>query len=127
MGYRKVPTIHTLEFEQYEGLVVRMKGLKIGKIRKVLTVLDDDKRSVSATMDEMVRIIVEGLVSWNREDEHGNELPTTIEGVEELEFDELSAILEEWLGKMTGPDDDLGKGSPSGVNFPGQPLTMEAL
>lgn len=127
MGYRKVPTIHTLEFKQYDGLVVRMKGLKIGKMRKVLAILDDEDRPIAVLMDEMVKIVTEGLVSWNLQDEHGTDLPTTAEQIEDLEFEMLTDILQAWLGKMTGPDEELGKGSLSGGSFPGQPLTMEAL
>ena len=126
MGYRKKSTVHTLEFKQYEGLVIRMKGLKIGKMRRVLRALDEDKETL-ALVDEMVTFVTEGLVSWNLEDEDGNPLPVDREQVEDLEFDMLSTILGDWLGKMTGPDEELGKDSSSGEKFPGQPLTMEAL
>lgn len=127
MGYRKKSTVHTLEFKQYEGLVVRMKGLKIGKMRRVLRALGDDNKDTGALVDEMATFVVEGLVSWNLEDENGTPLPADREQVEDLEFDMLTEILSTWLERLTGPDDDLGKGSSSGEKFPGRPLTMEAL
>lgn len=127
MGYRKIPTIHTIEMPKYEGLVVRMKSIKIGKMRRVMAMLDDDDRKLTEVTDEMVEAVAANLVSWTLEDEEGNPLPATREEVEELELDMLTDILGEWLDRMTGPSDDLGKDSSAGEKFPGQPLTMEAL
>lgn len=134
MGHRKVPTIYTLtEIKGEEGAVVRMKAIKIGKLRKLMRVISvDEKDMTPAMLDEIFSLLLEGLVSWNLEYEQGHEkegqpLPTTMEGVDELELTTLMNILNEWLENMTGVDDELGKGSPSGENFPGRPLTMEAL
>ncbi len=127
MGYRKIPTIHTLTFKKYDGLVVRMRGLKIGKMRKILQVLSADEQDTLALVDAMVKFISDGLISWTLETEDGQEVPTTVEEVEDLEFDMLSDILNAWLGEVSGPDDDLGKDSSDGARFPGRPLTMEAL
>ncbi len=127
MGYRKIPTIHTLTFKKYDGLVVRMRGLKIGKMRQILQVLANDEQDTLALVDAMVKFISDGLISWTLETEDGQEVPTTVEEVEDLEFDMLSDILNAWLGEVSGPDDDLGKDSSGGAKFPGRPLTMEAL
>lgn len=123
MGYRKVPTIHTLTFDEYEGLVVRMKGVKVGKIRKLMHLGDDEENA----LDEMLDLIAEGLVSWNLEGEDGQPIPITRDEIEDLEYDMANAILTEWLDKVTGVDKELGKDSSSGEKFPGLPLTMEAL
>lgn len=127
MGYRKVPVVHTLEFEEYEGLVVRMLGLKVGKMRRLLQLTDDSDDRTDEFIDEMFDLVVGGLVSWTLEDEQGHPLPADREQVEDLDFDMLQAILGAWLDKLTGVSADLGKDSPSGERFPGQPLTMEAL
>lgn len=127
MGYRKIPTIYTLKFDQYEGLEVRMKSMKIGKMRAVLNVIEDDDLGTPVLIDEMVKVISEGLVSWNLEDEDGKPLEPVRSEVEELEFGMLNAILDKWLGELSGPDQELGKGSPSGVTFPVEPITMETL
>lgn len=128
MGYRKVPTIYTLDkIPGEDGLVVRMKAIKIGKIRKLVRLLGLDDDQMLEALDELFSLLSEGLVSWNLEDEEGAPVPTGMAGIEELELPFLLNVLNCWLENMTGVDADLGKDSPSGESFPGRPLTMEAV
>ena len=129
MGYRKVPTIYTLDDVKDEpGLIVRMKAIKVGKLRKLMRVISVEEDKMTPEMiDEIFKLLLDGLVSWNLEDEQGSPVPTTMDGVDELELTTVMAILNEWLENMTGVDDELGKDSISGATFPGRPLTMEAL
>jgi len=129
MGYRKVPTIYVLEFDKHDGLVVRMKGMKIGKLRRLIRVMDEDEDSRTGEMvEEVVDLFAGHLASWNLEPEEGGDtLPTTREEVEELELNFLFDLVNGWMQAMTGVEDDLGKDSPSGEQFPGQPVMMEAL
>lgn len=133
MGYRKVPTIYTLtEIKDEEGAVVRMKAIRIGKLRKLMRVVTvDEDQMTPELIDEIFKLLLEGLVSWNLEypdgENEGQPIPTTMDGIDELELPTVMNILNSWLENMTGVDDDLGKDSPSGESFPGRPLTMEAL
>lgn len=128
MGYRKVPTIYTLDMEakkaEYKGLVIRMKAISFGKVRKLILATEtaDDEN-----FGEMLDLIVLGLVSWNMENEDGSEVPANEEGLDEQDFPFVMDMVEAWLECMTGVDEDLGKDSPSGPQFPGRPVTMEAL
>lgn len=128
MGYRKIPTIYTLDMkalkDEYDGLVVRMKAISFGKVRRLITATEtaDDEN-----FSEMLDLIVQGLVSWNLEDENGTEIPANLDGLDELDFPMVMDVVQAWLECMTGVDEDLGKGSPSGSQFPGRPVTMEAL
>lgn len=125
MGYRRVPTIYTLtDVEGHEGLVVRMQGVKFGKVRRMLSIGDD---VTDQEMNDIQKMFVGALVSWNLEDENGNPIPANSDGVDDQDFDFILAIINSWMGQMTGPDKDLGKGSSSGGTFPGRPLTMEEL
>lgn len=125
MGYTRVPTIYTLDkIKGREGLEVRVKGLKIGPMRKLLKVLDSDDSEIEDLMDECLGIFVKNFVSWNAVDEQGQ--PVEFSG-EDLELEELLEIVSAWIGVMTGPDEDLGKDSTSGESFPAPPLTTEAL
>jgi len=127
MGYRKVPTIHTLEFEgEYKGLIVRMFSTKFGKVRRMLALLEQEDKN-DQVMGEVVDLVVENLVSWNLEEEDGTPVIASREAIDDLEFDLVMEIINTWLERMTGPDEELGKDSQSGVLFPGQPVTMEAL
>ena len=124
MGYRKVPTIHTLnDIEGEEGLIVRMKSISFGKVLRLTRLTDSEDDS---TMEEIISQFLDALVSWNLEDDNGP-IDTTKQAVEDQDFDFVMKIVHSWLDRMTGPGAELGKGSSSGVKFPGQPLTMEAL
>lgn len=125
MGYRKVPRIYTLTFDkELEGLIVRMKGLKLGQMRALMAILDDKD---SRTLEGLPPFIAKHIVSWNLEDEQGEPIPATEAGLDELDVDELLAISSRWMDELVGVQDDLGKDSPSGEQFPGRPVTMEAL
>lgn len=125
MGYRKVPTVHTIEgIEGMDGFVVRMKGLKLGELRKFSSIMDSDD---DKTLDELPAFLARNVLSWNLEDEHGREVPVSAEAFDDFELDDVLNLSSKWMDKMTGPDPDLGKGSPSGEQFPGAPVRMEAL
>lgn len=127
MGYRKIPRIHTLEMDgELEGLIVRVKSISFGKVRSLMRVMDSED-SNGEVMDAVLKTLTEALVSWTLEDEYGNPVPATAQGLESLDFDEVMAISGKWMEVLTGPSPELGKGSSSGGTFPGRPLTMEAL
>lgn len=128
MGYRKIPTIYELVFEDpdYEGLEVRCKALKLGRVRKLMSVVGKSEM----TNDELAAlfgILEEGLISWNLEDENGDPVPATREGIDDQEVPFILDIVDTWLDGMTGVSEDLGKGSDSGETFPVALPTMETL
>ncbi len=129
MGYRRIPTVYTLDsIPEAEGLVVRMASVRIGKMRKMMQ-LTSDTESGDEGISELLNLFAESLISWNLEDESGAPVPATIEGIEEQEIEFVMDIIGAWMERMTGTSgpDDLGKDSTGGERFPGQPLTMEAL
>lgn len=124
MGYKKIPTIHTItDIEGEEGLVVRLKSVSFGKVRRLVRLTDSEDDS---SMDEIASMFVDALVSWNLEDEDGP-VPTSAGAVEDQDFDFIMKIVHAWMDTMTGVPGELGKDSSSGEKFPGRPLTMEAL
>lgn len=121
MGYRKIPTIHTLDkIPGEDGLVVRMRGIKVGKLRRLVSSEGDN-------VEEVLSLILDGLVSWNLEDENGIPVPTTMEGLEDQEMDLITGIIEAWTESVTGVPEELGKGSGSGAISPVALPTMETL
>lgn len=128
MGYKKVPTVYTLDkIKGSEGLEIRIKGLRVGKLRRLVRILESDERSLTEVLDEALDLISANAVSWNVTDEDDQPIELSREGLEELELSELMEILGAWTDKLTSVGDDLGKDSTSGESFPGRPLTMEAL
>lgn len=128
MGYKKIPTIYELAFEDedYEGLVVRMKSLKLGRVRK-LAALTDDESVGGEDFSEMVDLFLEGFVSWNLEDEDDQPIEATREAVDDMEPQFFMDILMTWLDGMINVSPDLGKDSGSGATSPVPLPTMEAL
>lgn len=128
MARIKTPRIIDLSFTEgpNEGLNVRIKSIKFGKVRRMIALMDDDEKDVEV-MDEISTLLADSLVSWDLQEEDGSPVPTTLEAIDDLEFAEVIDLVNKWLDHMTGPSDELGKGSPSGASFPGRPLTMEAL
>lgn len=131
MGYRKIPTIYTLTFTgELEGLIVRMKSSSLGKMRQLVRSMgsDDDTDSETfAVVDDVVAMLAEHLVSWNYEDEEGRPIPANEEGLNQLELAFVLELSHRYMDEISGPSAELGKDSTSGAQFPGRPLTMEAL
>lgn len=129
MGHRRIPTIYTFDqIPDEDGLIVRMKSIRFGKLRRLIALTDDDSADEMA-IEEIVQLMAESLVSWNLEDENGVPVPANAEGLDDQDLDFIMKIVDAWTSRLTGSDGpgDLGKGSTDGGKFPGQPLTMEAL
>lgn len=127
MGHRKKITVITVDLnEKYEGLVIRMKSPTLGKLRRLMLTLEEDKLT-HEMIGAVIDMIGSHLLTWTLEDEEGNELPATTEELEDLELNMILDIAHGWVGSVADVDDDLGKDSPSGDQFPGRPVTMEAL
>ncbi|MFF7734264.1 hypothetical protein [Streptomyces sp. NPDC007984] len=132
MGYkRKRPTV-TLEFTDedgdFAGLEVEVKSLPMGEFFE-LSRLVRKKNMTDEEVEKLLRAFARVLVRWNLENEDDTPVPATYEGLmgEDLAFN--IKLIGTWLKAIAPPDEgsDLGKDSPSGGNFPGRPLTMEAL
>lgn len=128
MGHRNRITIYTLDkIKDEDGLVVRMKSIRLGKLRKIIATVDDLDSADDSTLDEVINLLAGGLVSWNLVDEDDQPIPADKDGLDELELPTALAIVSSWIEAVTGVEEELGKDSPSGGNFPGQPLTMATL
>ncbi len=124
MGYRKVPTIYTLKFDKYPDLQVRLKGLRLGAMRRLIALGDNE---LNSHLDEIIGMLAGAAVSWNLEDEDGREIPFNAQSLDDMELEFLMDIFNAWTDQLMGVDDDLGKGSNSGATSPVPLPTMEAL
>lgn len=128
MARIKTPRIIELAFkgEPLDGLNVRIKSIKFGKVREIMRLMDADDKDIEV-MDRLSGELADAIVSWDLMDEDERPIEPTREAIDDLEFPEVMELVNEWLDAITGPGKELGKGSNSGGSFPGQPLTMEAL
>lgn len=137
-GYRHVPKTYKLTFEDYPGLVIETKSVSTGRLMKLMRMAvrlqDKDVSDASGLTEEDTEAVdalfsgfAQALVSWNLEDEDGNPVPTTKEGVYEQDFDLILSLINDWIEAVSGTPGDLGKGSNSGLRFPEVSLPMVPL
>jgi hypothetical protein len=127
MAYRRDPKVYKLVFDDttdFAGLEVRAKSVDLGTLLK-LSGIANQARLDSDEVDELLSGFARALVSWNVEDENGNPVPATKEGMYSGDPHESIAIVRKWIDVMSNPPDDLGKDSGSGENSPEAQLPME--
>lgn len=101
MGYRPKKKIYTLAFEgeEYEGLEVKIRGLNTGQVMDIDAARADGGDSAIVAM---LQLMAEQLVEWNVEDDEGQPVPTTFEGVRSLDPDFNWAIIDAWQTAAAG-------------------------
>lgn len=101
MGYRPKRKVFTLEFEgeEYKGLEVKIRGLNTGQM------IDLDTARADGTDEAVLAILqlmADRLVEWNVEDDGGQPVPTTFDGVRSLDLDFNWAIIDAWQNAVAG-------------------------
>jgi hypothetical protein len=122
MGYRPKRRIYNLDFTgtDYEGLQASVRGMTVGEELE----LDE----ADLTGDLVVKTLVKRLVSWNVEDEQGNPVPCTFEGVCTQDGAMVLAIINALRQASSGVPDPLPQSSPSGEPSPvASAIPMEPL
>lgn len=137
-GYRHVSKTYKLTFEDYPGLVIETKSISTGQMTALMAMaaqLSDknvsDRSKLTEKDVEAVDALFSGfaqaLKSWNLEDEDGNPVPATEEGVNSTDFEFIFSLIDTWIEAVVGTPGDLGKGSNSGPQFPEGSLPMAPL
>ncbi|KUF18467.1 hypothetical protein [Streptomyces silvensis] len=101
MGYRPKQKIYTLEFEgeEYDGLEVRIRGLNTGQMLDLDTARADGS---DEAIIAMLQLMADRLVEWNVEDDEGQAVPVTFDGVRSLDLDFNWAIIDAWQNAVAG-------------------------
>ncbi|WP_370665402.1 hypothetical protein [Streptomyces sp. IBSBF 2507] len=120
MGYRPKRRILALDFTgtEHDGLEASVRGLTVGE--------ELELNEMEWTPQNIVKALVQRLVSWNVEDENGP-VPTTFEGVCTQDGDMVLAILNALRQANSGVSDPLPSGSPSGGPSPEASIPMAPL
>jgi hypothetical protein len=119
MGYRPRHKVFKLVFAdpEMDGLIVRVRAIRIGEMRELLDLADLDTSYLqpgdAGKASRMFEMFADALISWNVEDDQGSPVPATLEGISAQDGDFIQAIVKEWLNifKVAGP---LGNGSSDG-------------
>lgn len=126
MGYRPKRKIYTLEFDDpdLDGLIVKVRGLNTGQILDIDTAREDGG-------DEAIRGLLELLatqiVEWNVEDEEGQPVPATLDGIRAQELAFNMAIIDAWQNAVTGVPAPLEQPSTDGEQSMEASIPMETL
>jgi hypothetical protein len=121
----------TFEDEDYDGLVVKARSVKLGSFLQVANLLKLDPQNVQPEdvekFAELFEQFADALVEWNLEDDDGQEVPATLEGVQRQDVDFIMPIIKAWFEGIAGIASPLGTSSSNGQPSAPPPLPMEPL
>ncbi len=124
---KKQYTIEWPEGHTLHGMEVTLRGMRLGELEAFAgaavkfeeTTGDDNVAAINFMVEKIARV----LVGWNRvdedtvdddDDESGELLPATAEGLRKLDIEEFMEICKAYMGRMGGVEESLGKGSNNG-------------
>lgn len=116
MSFKRKRKVYVLDFEgtEYEGLQVKVRGLTTGEYLEIVS-LSAPNTEGDREVEGMLRMFANHLVSWNLTDEDSGELvPTTYEGVSGNDFVMNMAIINAWTEAIASVPEKTEKKS-----FPG--------
>lgn len=124
MGYRPKRRIFNLDFTgtDYEGLEASMRGPTVGEEIEFEALQDKPGGAI-----EVFELMAGLLVSWNVEDDHGQPVPCTLDGVRTQDAAMVTAILKAAQTAASGVPAPLPSGSPSGEPSLVESIPMDAL
>lgn len=132
MAYRAKSKVRQIVFtddHEFAGLHMTVRGVSIGKFLRLLSMAEI--KSKVPTEEELQRLrdfygyFADALVDWDMEDEDGNPVPPTAEGVSSLDFELVTKLVMEYADAIAGVSAPLGESSTSGGTFQEQSLPME--
>lgn len=120
MGFTPKKTVYRLDFEgtDLDGLEVRMRGGKLGQVFDFAGLVGIDESNATAAdvqlMMSQYQELADHIIEWNCEDEDGNPVPATLEGLKTLELRYVNMISQAWQKAEVDVPGPLPSGSPSG-------------
>jgi hypothetical protein len=130
MGYTRKPKIYNLVFgpeSDYDGLEVNVTSMPVGELMDIAELQEkaggDDLEAITKLLEQFAS----HLKGWNLEEEDGNPVPATFEGLRGQDLEFVLALISHWTEAIASVAQDLGKGSKSGGTSVEERLPMEAL
>lgn len=127
-GYKREKPLYKLVFEdeQFDGLEIMAKSLPLGEfleLQKLQARAVDDPDAG----EQVIRRLSDVLVSWNLEDDDGQPVPATFDGLASQDFPFVLAIFQAWQEAVSSVPNRSPGGSNGGGTSPELSLPMEAL
>lgn len=110
--FRLQPRTALLQFEgHYEGAEIRVRlNVPLETWFRVQAFLEEAKTDA----EKAIGLLAELLVSWNLQDEQGNDLPANREGIGQMYPDLLLLTLVQWYQAASEPSGPLASASVNG-------------
>jgi hypothetical protein len=124
MGYQR-PTLRLVfDDPEMEGLTVRARRLTIGRFTDLLNLSGADLKDES-TRVELTKVVMEGVIGWDLEDEDGVPVPVTPEGFLGQDTPFVQAMTRAMIQANRGIPAPLERLSPAGGQSLEQSMPME--
>jgi hypothetical protein len=116
--------LHGLELTVKQGnMGIAMRVAKLSKLRSDKNMSPENIAMIDEAFDAFASI----LVSWNVEDDDGNPVPATKDGLYSLDFEFLATVMTAWSEKVAGVSAPLPKPSDNGKTLAEGLIPMETL
>ena len=115
MGYRPPRTTYVLDFgEAYNGLEVRVRAGTLGNLLRIQALSNKGDELTEDEVDEMFTRFATLLAGWNIEDDDGQPVPSTLDGLKGLEAGLAMEIMRAAVAAIGGVAAPLENGSADG-------------
>jgi hypothetical protein len=131
MGYRPQRKVFVLDFgEKYQGLEVKVRAGTLGQLLGLQRLSGEDL--TPDQLDDLFGAFAELLKEWNVEDDDGQPVPTSVDGLKSLPPDLANDIVSTAAAVLAGVPDPLPEGSADGkpsavASLPTVPLSASPV
>ncbi|SRR5258706_5587074 len=129
MGFKREAKLYRLKFEDPElnGFQCLMRSLSIREFRDLATLGDTLQSRGDGTekaFTALFGLVASKLQEWNLEDEDGQPVPSTLEGIEGQELDFVMQVVTAWMTAIAGVAPPLPESLNSGETSPAVQLHL---
>lgn len=122
-GYRRPAKVYSIAWDEGDlaGLHVRVGGLSVGKmleLTKAAAEVPEDFSGSVTSVEPLIEAFAEKLSEWNLEDEDGNPVPATLEGVRQQDLGLVIPVIMRWMSAVADIPAPLPGTSNSGGTSP---------
>lgn len=126
MGFKRSTLVLEFADPEFDGLVVSAKRLSVGQaleMDRLAATMGDN--SVHENVEQFIKYLADGIISWNLEDDDDNPIPHTYESLMQQDLPLIMAIGSAWRMTATSVPAPLAGDSESGDQSLAESLPME--